>query len=223
MTRVGVVLCGCGRFDGSEIHESVLTLLHLTRAGVEIRCFAPNRDQWATCDGFGGLPVPEPPRSMLTEAARIARGEIEPLSEAHAEELDALILPGGSGLTRNLCDFALQGGNGSVLPELAVLIRTMHAARKPIGALCIAPILLALALGEFRPRLTLGGLEGVAQEAALAGADMVECPVEGVVVDSKNRLVTTPAYMLGPGIAQVDAGISRLVDEVIALLSVAVA
>ena len=218
MVRVGVVFCGCGRFDGSEIHESVLTLLHLSRAGVETLCFAPDRDQWATCEAFEGLSVPEPPRSMLVESARIARGEIRSLGEAAAGDLDALVLPGGSGLTRNLCDFALQGGNGSVLPQLSSLIRQMHRDKKPIAALCIAPVLLALTLGGFRPRMTLGGQVGPSQEAALTGAEFVECAVEDAIVDHANRLVTTPAYMLGPGIAEINRGIESCIHQLLALV-----
>ncbi|MBC8327484.1 MAG: isoprenoid biosynthesis glyoxalase ElbB [Planctomycetes bacterium] len=217
MVKVGVVLCGCGRFDGSEVHESVLTLLHLARGGAEWVGLAPDTAQWAVCEHFGGEVQAGEDRNQLQEAARIARGEVAPLAQVSAADLDALILPGGSGAARNLCDFAERGGDGAVLPELATLLRSLHAARKPIGAICIAPAILALALGPHRPRLTLGpSSSGPALEAARTGAEMVDCPVDGVVVDEAQRLVSTPAYLRGPGIAEVDAGIGKLVAQVLA-------
>lgn len=216
MATVGVVLCGCGRFDGSEVHEAVLTLLHLARGGAEWMAFAPDAPQWAVCEHFGGAPQAGQERNQLAESARIARGRVRPLDEARIAELDALILPGGSGAARNLGDFAERGGAGTLRPELAALLKDFHDAGKPIGAICIAPALVALALGAFRPRLTLGPAgEGPALEAARAGAILVECPVDRIVVDPVNRLVSTPAYLLGPGIAEVDAGIGRLVAQVL--------
>lgn len=216
MKQVGVVLCGCGRHDGSEIHESVLVLLHLSRAGVRPRCMAPDAAQWATCDAFSGQPLPVPPRSQLAEAARIARGDVVPLLSIPAAELDALVLPGGSGAARNLA--AAPGARRGVRAELQQLLEEMHAARKPIGALCIAPALVALALGRHRPRLTLGTLDGPAREAAAAGAEMVACAVDDVVVDERNRIVSTPAYILARRISEVDAGIQKLVAGMIQMM-----
>lgn len=216
MTRVAVVLCGCGRFDGSEIHEAVLSLLHLARGGADWEALAPDRPQWAVCEHFGGEPVAGEERSQLAEAARIARGRVKPLGEARVEDYDALLLPGGSGATRNLADFAERGGAGECIPELAALLRAFHAAGKPIGAVCIAPALVALALGHHRPRLTLGPPDGAAaREAARTGAQMVDCPVDGIVEDPDHRLLSTPAYVIGPGIAEVDAGIGRLVARLL--------
>lgn len=217
MTRVGVVLCGCGRFDGSEVHEAVLTLLHLVRRGAEPVCMAPDDDQWAVCEHFQGRTLPGERRNQLQEAARIARGAVVPLGRVPAEALDALILPGGSGAARNLCDFYSRGHEGRVRPELQELLEGMHRARKPIGAICIAPAIVALALGRHRPRLTLGRTDGPAVEAAAAGAEMVPCPVDDIVVDEAQRIVSTPAYILARDIAEVDAGIGRLVEAVLAM------
>lgn len=215
---VGVVLCGCGRFDGSEIQEAVLTLMHLDRSGARARCFAPDAAQWAVCDAFTGDPLPRQSRNMLQEAARIARGAIEPLAMARADELDALILPGGSGAARNLGSFAEHGARGELRPELRALLLDCVAQRKPIGAICIAPALVALALGERHPRLTLGPTDrDPARAAAATGATLVDCPADGVVVDESLLLVSTPAYVSAQSIAEVDAGIGRLVAEVLRL------
>ena len=132
-----------------------------------------------------------------------------------ADSLDGLILPGGFGAAKNLCDFAEKGGKGTVFPSVAALIRAMHAAGKPIGAICIAPAVLALALGEFAPELTIGDDPGTAQALEAAGAKHVVRGVDAVHVDAKNNLVTTPAYMLGPGIADIAKGIEKLVDAVL--------
>lgn len=215
---VGVVLCGTGRHDGSEIHEAVLTLLHLDRGGAKAHCFAPAGPQWAVCDAFTGAPRAGESRDMLVEAARIARGAIRPLAEARAGALGALILPGGSGAARNLGGFAEHGAAGRLIPELERLIRDCVARRVPIGAICIAPALIALALGSRRPRLTLGPRDRPpATIAAATGAELVDCGAEDVVVDETLRLVSTPAYVCASGIAAVDAGIGRLVAEVLRL------
>ena len=214
--RVGVVLCGCGRFDGSEIHESVLTLLHLARAGAEAACFAPDAPQWAVCDHVSGRPRPGESRNMLQEAARIARGEIAPLARARMEDLDALIVPGGNGAARNLGSFAAEGANGAAHPDLERLLRAAVDAGKPIGAICIAPALVALALRGRAPRLTLGrAADPAALEAAKTGARMEECAVDAIVTDDALNLVSTPAYMLARSVAEADAGIGLLVAEVL--------
>jgi enhancing lycopene biosynthesis protein 2 len=214
---VGVVLSGCGFQDGAEIHESVLTLLALDRAGCTVRCFAPNIDQARVVDHLTGKEVNET-RNVLTESARIARGEIQDLSEARAEDLDAVILPGGFGAALNLSDFATMGAQATVHADLTTLLRALHAAGKPIGAICIAPGVLAAAIGDAGPTLTIGNDAGTAQAIEACGAQHEDCPVESFVVDRENRIVTTPAYMLGPSVRHVAAGIEGCVAEVLALI-----
>jgi enhancing lycopene biosynthesis protein 2 len=216
MAKVAVILCGSGRYDGSEIHESVLTLLHLANAGAEWMAFAPDQAQWAVCEHFEGQAMAGESRNQLLEAARIARGQVQPLSQARAKDFDALILPGGNGAASNLCDFATRGAAASVHPDLAQLICDFHGTGKVIGAICIAPAIVALALGQYSPELTLGlSDDGAAQEACKAGARMIECGVEDIHIDEQNNLVSTPAYMLGPDIAAVNKGIGKLVIEVL--------
>ncbi len=215
-TRVGVILSGCGYLDGTEVHESVLTLLFLDRAGAQVRCFAPDAAQQAVVDHRDGESVAES-RNVLVESARIARGEVEPLSRARAEDLDAVIMPGGYGAAQNLSDFALRGAQARAEPDLARLLSQMHAAGKPIGAICIAPAVVAAALGASHPTLTIGSDAGTAAALEALGARHRVCGVEGHVVDAENRIVSTPAYMLGPGIRHVAAGIERLVADVLAM------
>jgi enhancing lycopene biosynthesis protein 2 len=215
-TRVGVVLSGCGFKDGGEIHESVLTLLALDRAGAEVHCFAPDVDQAKVVNHLTGEPVEET-RNVLVESARIARGEIKDLEEANADDLDALVLPGGFGAAMNLSDFAVKGPDGTVNPTLAKLLRDMHAQKKPIGAICIAPATVALALGSEKPTLTIGNDAGTAQAIEACGASHQDCPVDDFVVDRERRIVTTPAYMLGPSIRHIAAGIDRCVAEVLSM------
>ncbi|MFV1959043.1 MAG: isoprenoid biosynthesis glyoxalase ElbB [Planctomycetota bacterium] len=214
--RIGVVLSGCGFQDGAEVHESVLTLLALDRAGCEILCFAPDRPQARVVDHRTGEEVDES-RNVLAESARIARGEIRDLGEARAQDLDAVILPGGYGAALNLSDFATKGAEATVDGDLAALLRALHAAGKPIGAICIAPGVVAAALGEAHPTLTIGNDEATAAQIEACGAVHEACPVDGVVVDEANRIVSTPAYMLGPSIRHVAAGIERCVAEVLRL------
>lgn len=220
--RVGVVLSGCGFQDGAEIHESVLTLLALDRAGCEIRCYAPDVAQARVVNHFTGEETRET-RNVLVESARIARGAIEDLSKANADDLDALILPGGFGAALNLSDFATQGADATVNPDLAALLKEVHAQGKPIGAICIAPGVVAATLRGEGPTLTIGNDPGTAAAIQACGASHEECPVEAFVVDRDQKIVTTPAYMLGPSIRHVAEGIERCVNEVLALAGAGVA
>ena len=215
-TRVGVILSGCGFKDGAEIHESVLTLLALDRAGAEAVCLAPDVPQAQVVDHLTGKPTGER-RNVLTESARIARGKIGDVAKADARTLDALILPGGFGAALNLCTFATEGEKGRVDPGVARLVRDVHAAKKPIGAICIAPAVIALVLGKEHVRLTVGNDAGTAAKLEACGAEHVDCPVTRHVVDEDQRVVSTPAYMLGPSIRHVAEGIERCVEAVLAL------
>lgn len=213
MPTIGVILAGCGNIDGAEIHESVLTLFYLARAGAKTRIYAPDVS-FEAVNFLTRKPMGEK-RSVLMEAARIARGDIKDVATARGADLDALILPGGNGVAKNLCDFAAEGPTGKAHPEVARLIREVHDAGRPVGAICIAPVVLALVLGAKKPRLTIGNDMGTAQAIEKTGAVHVDCPVDGIVVDENLNLVTTPAYMLGPGIADVARGIEKLVAEIV--------
>jgi enhancing lycopene biosynthesis protein 2 len=213
--RVGVILSGCGFKDGAEIHESVLTLLALDRAGAEAVCFAPDIDQAQVIDHLTDEAMAEK-RNVLRESARIARGAITDVAEANADQLDALILPGGFGAALNLSDFAVKGPDATVDAGVARLVRAMHEAKKPIGAICIAPAVIARVLGkDGQPTLTIGNDAGTAEALEACGAHHEACPVESFVVDSDQRIVSTPAYMLGPTIKHVAEGIERCVNAVL--------
>lgn len=214
--RVGVVLGGCGFKDGAEVHESVLTLLALDRAGAEVHCFAPDMPQAQVVNHLTGKPEAGT-RNVLVESARIARGAIRDVAQADPARLDALVLPGGFGAALNLSTFATQGEKAHVEPGTARLVRAMHAAGKPIGAICIAPAVIALLLGAEHPTLTVGTDRGTAARLEACGARHQDCPVEGFVVDRERRIVSTPAYMLGPSIRHVAAGIEQCIAAVLEL------
>ena len=213
MKRVGVVLSGCGVFDGSEIHEAVLTLLALSRAGAQAVCLAPDREQTQVIDHRSGEAVAER-RNMLAEAARIARGEVTPLAQGDASQLDALIVPGGFGAAKNLSSLASDGAACWVDSDLQHLVRELHQAGKPLGFICIAPALLPKLLGA-PVRVTIGNDAGTAAVIEAMGGQHVACPVDEIVVDTAQRVVTTPAYMLAGSIAEAAQGIDKLVAQVL--------
>ncbi len=217
-SKVGVVLSGCGFLDGSEVHESVLALMHLDRCGVDAVCMAPSGSQADVVDHLRKEPAAGPSRTMLVEAARIARGRIRPIAEVDPETLAAVVLPGGFGAAKNLSSFAQKGAAGTVHPEVARLLQTLHAAKKPIGAICIAPAVVALVLGKVHPKLTIGDDRGTAAELGKLGAVHVDCAVTDCVVDADQRLVTTPAYMYDARVHEVAQGIGKLVEAVVAMI-----
>jgi enhancing lycopene biosynthesis protein 2 len=216
MVKVGVVLSGCGFLDGSEIQEAVLTLLALDRAGASAVCLAPDVEQRSVVNHRSGNPA-ESVRNVLEESARIARGKVQDVARAKAGDFDALVLPGGYGAAKNLCDFAAAGAQARVEPGVLKLVREMHAARKPIGAWCIAPAVLAAALKESHPQLTIGDDPGTAKALEAMGARHVVCPVTEMRVDEANRIVSTPAYMYDARIGEVASGIEKAVAELLRL------
>jgi enhancing lycopene biosynthesis protein 2 len=217
--RIGVVLSGCGVKDGAEIHESVLTLLAIDKAGAQAVCLAPNMAQTVVTNHQTGATVTGNPRNVLEESARIARGEIQDVKAVKAADLDALVFPGGFGAALNLSDFAQKGGDCQVQPDVARLIKDMRAANKPLGFMCIAPAVAAKVLGhEHHVTLTIGTDAGTAKALESLGAKHKNCPVDDIVVDEANHVVSTPAYMLAGRISEASAGIERLVQKVIEMV-----
>lgn len=217
MPRVAVLLSGCGVFDGAEIHESVLTLLALDQRGATIICCAPNTNQAQVVDHATQEPTGET-RNILKESARIARGAIRDAATLKVDEVDALILPGGFGAVKNLSDLADKGPNGTVHPAVEKLISDCLAAGKPIGAICIAPAVLARVAANrgVNAKVTIGNDAATAKSITAIGCTHEDRPVTEIAVDHEHKLVTTPAYMLGPGPAAVWEGIRKLVDQVLA-------
>ncbi len=214
--KVAVILSGCGVYDGAEIHESVITLLRLDQRGAQVQCFAPNVAQMHVINHLTGEEMPES-RNVLIEAARIARGNVEDVRELKVEHFDALILPGGFGVAKNLSDFALQGADCSVQADVLAAAQAFAKAGKPIGLICIAPALAVKIFGA-GVTCTLGSAEDPAAEALQTmGGTHQECKVEDIVEDSAHKLVSTPAYMLAQSIAEAASGINKLVDRVLEL------
>ena len=218
--RIGVILSGCGVYDGSEIHEAVITLLAIDRAGAEAVCMAPDIPQMHVINHLTGEPEAGATRNVLIESARIARGNIQDLAKVQASDLDALILPGGFGAAKNLCNFAVAGADCEVNAEAARLIRAMYAAKKPIAALCIAPAVLSKVLGDenISHKLTIGNDEGTAEALAALGSEHIQCPVEELVIDRDNKLVSSPAYMLAGRISEAAEGIEKTVHALIGMI-----
>ena len=215
--KVGVVLSGCGVYDGAEIHESVITMLALDRRGAEMVLCAPDMPQMHVVNHLTGDVAEGEERNVLVESARIARGSIRDVAEVSAEEIDALILPGGFGAAKNLCDFAVAGPDCTVNPDVANLVREVHGRGKPVAAVCIAPALIAKVLGGESPELTIGTDAGTAGALESMGARHVQCPVKEFVVDRERKLVSSPAYMLGQSISEVAEGIEKTVDALLDL------
>jgi enhancing lycopene biosynthesis protein 2 len=215
--KIGLVLSGCGVRDGSEIHEAVLALLAIDRNGAEAVCMAPDME----LSEVNHLTMKETgaKRNVLVESARIARGTIRNIKDVRAADLDAIILPGGFGAVTNLCDFAAKGADAAIQPDVARLVREMAAAKKPIGAICIAPALIATLLGkEYAPSVTIGSDAGTAAAINQTGSKHVDCPVTEFVLDKEHKIVSTPAYMLATRISESATGIEKTVQAVLDLI-----
>lgn len=212
MAKIGVILSGCGVYDGSEIYESTITLLALDRAGAEVLIMAPDTEQQVV-NHLTGEVVEGATRNVLEESARIARGNIIDIAKVSADDIDGLFLPGGFGAAKNLCDFAFKGPDCEVNPEVARLIRDIVAGGKPLAAVCIAPAVLAKVLGSDMPQveMTIGTDEGTAGAMTAMGVRHINCPVTECVIDKERKIITSPAYMLAGRISEAAEGIEKTV------------
>jgi len=217
--NIAVVLSGCGVYDGSEISESVLTLLHISKQKAEFHCLAPNIPQREVTNHLIGGRCEGEVRNVLVEAARIARGKIKDIAHAAIEDYDAAIFPGGYGAAKNLSNFASLGVKCELHPAVQKFIVGMNAAGKPLGFICISPALAAKALGHLKPALTIGDDSTTANALTELGATHIVTAVDDICIDEKNRIVSTPAYMIeNASLAQISTGIEKLVKAVLKLI-----
>jgi enhancing lycopene biosynthesis protein 2 len=216
MKKVAVVLAGCGVYDGAEINEAVLSLLALEEQGAEYQCFAPDIDQMHVVNHLTGEVSEDETRNVLVEAARIARGNIKDIKEAHAEDFDALLVPGGFGAAKNLSDFAVAGGSLTVQADFLAFAQAMYHLNKPVGLVCIAPAMSAAICGE-GVECTIGTDLETASAIEQTGAKHINCPVDKAHVDKDKKLVSTPAYMLAGSVSEAAAGIRECVAEMLAM------
>lgn len=214
MKKFAVVLAGCGHKDGAEINEAVSLLLAIDQHQCEYQCFAPDRPQAEVIDHLTGKKVSGAKRNILSEAARIARGNILPLDQFKAEDYDALFFPGGFGAAKNLCDYAFKGADMTVQPDVARAILEMHAAKKPIGAMCIAPVMLARLIPGVCVTLGAEGSD-VAEWVRQWGAEHVQTENGDVCADNEDLVFTTPAFMLDATLKDVYDGAFNMVEAVV--------
>jgi len=212
MKKFAVILAGCGVYDGAEIHEAVLTLYAIAKNGASYEIFAPDVKQHHVVNHYTGKEMSET-RNVLTESARIARGKIMDLCKLEVRDFDAIILPGGFGVAKNLCTFAFEGDNCKVNDQVAGVIRDAVSLRKSIGALCISPVILAKVLGDVE--VTIGQDEGTAAAIGRMGASHKIASHGEVVIDEKFRLFTTPCYMLDATIVQIGEGADNIVKAML--------
>jgi enhancing lycopene biosynthesis protein 2 len=216
MKKVAVILSGCGYLDGSEIYESVITLLALDSNDAKYRCFAPDIPQMHTINHITGEVMPSD-RNVLIEASRIARGDIADINTLDVNEFDAIIFPGGFGAAKNLSNFAIEGTNMSVTESVAKVAKAFADAGKPAGYICIAPALAASIYGGAL-KCTIGKDVATASAIDAMGGKHIECAVDDVVIDETHKVVTTPAYMLANRISEAAAGIEKLVSTILTMI-----
>jgi len=212
MKKFAVVLSGCGVFDGAEIHEATLTMLAIMQQGATYQIFAPDIPQHHVINHITGEEMPEQ-RNVLIESARIARGQIKDLKDYDPNNFDALIFPGGFGAAKNLCDFAFEGADCTVNPEIEKAILKTAGKNKPVGALCISPVIIAKIFGDVE--VTIGQDPGTTEAIEKMGATHLSTNHGEVVIDEKNNLFTTPCYMLDANILDIYNGASNIVKAML--------
>jgi len=219
MKTVGVILAGSGVYDGSEIHEVVLTMLALDKRNVKMVLMAPNIDQHHVINHITGQEMKET-RNVLVEAARIARGDVKDIKEVKLSDLDAIMIPGGFGVAKNLCNFAFKGENCDIEPSISDFLVQVAKESKPLGAVCISPVLVSKiyeTIGK-KTELTIGKDAETADKVEKMGNIHISCEVKEFHIDKENKIVSSPAYMLGQNISEVAEGIDKTVEALITLI-----
>jgi len=215
MKKIAVVLSGCGVYDGSEIHEATLTLLAISKRGAAYQCFAPDMMQAHVVNHLTGEEMPEQ-RNVLIESARIARGNVKPLSEYKANEYDAIVFPGGFGAAKNLSTYAFDGPDLTINHEVQKAIEETVEAGKPIGALCISPVIFAKIFDQVK--VTIGQDEETITAIQKMGGKHEATTHGEIVVDEQFKLVTSPCYMLDASIVQIAEEAENVIDRIIDLI-----
>ena len=220
MKKIGVVLSGCGPQDGSEIHEAVFTLHALDKLDVDVIIMAPDMDQFHVVNHLNGEEEISESRNILVESARIARGEVVDVATISGQQLDALIFPGGTGMAKNIFDYSMAGINCTIIPDVQRLVVEVLEANKPLGAICIAPVMVAKIL-EYLGRtgtVTGGFNDNINNDIKAMGINTIEVGAEDIVVDEENKIVTTPAYVEANSMREAFIGIEKLVNKVLELI-----
>jgi enhancing lycopene biosynthesis protein 2 len=222
-----VLLSGCGVYDGSEIHEAVLTLLNIDKEGGTYHCIAPDVDQHHVINHITGEELNEK-RNVLVEAARIARGNVKSLKEINAQDYAALVIPGGFGAAKNLTKWAFNGPDGHIDADVKKIIFDFVEAKKPIAAFCMGPTVIAKALEDtnHNPVLTVGtiaapspyDIASVSAGIEKTGAAATMATVEEIVYDEKLNIVSTPCYMMDASIYEINFGISKAIKKIMKLV-----
>jgi enhancing lycopene biosynthesis protein 2 len=210
--KFAIIIGGCGHRDGSEIHETTMTMLAIEKNGATYEMFAPDRQQYHVINHLTGEEMAEN-RNLLVEAARIARGDIKSLDDFDINNFDAVIFPGGFGVAKNFFNYAFKGAKATVDPQIEQVIKTVYASEKPIGALCIAPVLLSKVLNDIT--VTIGNDEATAQDIVKMGSTNINTSSGEVISDKRNRIFSTPAYMLDATIADIAEGADNLISNML--------
>lgn len=224
--NIAVLLAGSGVYDGSEIHEAVLTLLALDEAGANYQCMAPNKPQYHVVNHLTGEPTNEN-RNVLTESARIARGKIKQLSDMRAGDFDALVIPGGFGAAKNLNEWAIKGPDGLIDPDVKAFILDFLRLNKPIGAMCMGPTVIAQAVADsdYHPQLTIGttaapspyDIAAISADMERLGSKIAMRTVQQIEVDVQHKIVTAPCYMMEARISDIRLNTKQLVEALLIL------
>ena len=210
--QTAIILSGCGVYDGAEIHEAILTMLAIAKQNADYTIFAPDIEQHHVINHLKGEETTEK-RNVLVEAARIARGDIKALSDYRVQDFDALFIPGGFGAAKNLSSFAFDGANCTIEKETERAIIETHSAKKPIGALCITPALIAKVLKDVK--VTIGQDKATAEAIEQMGSTHANSNHGEVIIDEANKLATTPCYMLDANLVQIAEGADNIVKAVL--------
>jgi len=213
--KIAVILSGCGNKDGAEIHESVMSLWAIHKHGAEYQCFAPDIEQHHVLNFITNQEMAEK-RNVLVESARIARGNIKDLKDYRVDDFDGLIIPGGLGVAKNLSTFAFEGADCTVNEDVVRAVRETAAQNKPIGALCIAPAIIAKILGDVV--VTIGQDSGTEAAIVKMGASHEKTTHGEIVIDKEKKVVTTPCYMLDARVDQIGEGAEKLVMALLEMI-----
>lgn len=198
--RIALFLSGSGYLDGSEITEATSLIIALSKYGIAVDFFAPNRNQSDVVNHNTNQESSES-RNILIESARITRGNVLPLDEFNAELYNAVVLPGGFGAVKNFTTFLQDGHNAQLHSDIKKALENAIFHKLWIVGICAAPLVIALALRDLNIENSTISFGDQNNSVDFINAlnhwkiKHAETKIDEHHIDYHNKLITSGAYM----------------------------
>jgi enhancing lycopene biosynthesis protein 2 len=219
MKNFGVLLSGCGFYDGSDIWEAVLIHLFLEEKGYNSQFISLNLSSKEVVNHHTQESVSEK-RNIFLESARIGLDQTKNIEEMDGEKIEGLVIAGGYGVLQNFLETGPPARILNAQSEVKRFIREIFRRKKPIGGCGLASLLIASSLQDIVNTpltLTLGNDAKLSDQLEKLGAIHVIAKLDEAIIDKEHNIVTTPGNLGKHRIKEVASGIQNMILGVLEL------